>query len=49
MCSYNKLNNTQACENNRLLNEILKGEMNFTGWVMSDWFVLKLNFNQAKN
>ena len=39
MCSYNKINGTYACENDVLLNKVLKQEMNFTGWVMSDWFV----------
>ena len=42
MCSYNKVNGTWACENSILLNQVLKNEMNFTGWVMSDWQVYKL-------
>jgi beta-glucosidase len=37
MCSYNKLNTTWACENNKILNGILKGELGFKGYVMSDW------------
>ena len=32
MCSYNQLNNTQACQNNHLMNDILKGEMGFQGY-----------------
>ncbi|KAK1068529.1 beta-glucosidase [Friedmanniomyces endolithicus] len=36
MCSYNQLNNTQACQNNHLLNDILKGEMGFQGFIVSD-------------
>ena len=36
MCSYNKINNTYACES-PLLQNALKDKMNFTGWVMSDW------------
>ncbi|RMY57759.1 hypothetical protein D0863_12505 [Hortaea werneckii] len=36
MCSYNRVNGTQACQNNRLLNGILKGEMGFQGFVVSD-------------
>ena len=36
MCSYNQLNNTQACQNTHLLNDILKGEMGFQGFVVSD-------------
>jgi beta-glucosidase len=36
MCSYNKINGVYACENPQLLNEILKKEWGYTGWVMSD-------------
>ncbi|KAK1829781.1 glycoside hydrolase superfamily [Podospora conica] len=37
MCSYNKLNGTWACENDRLMNQILKKELAFPGFVVSDW------------
>lgn len=37
MCSYNQLNNTHACENSYLLNYLLKEELGFQGFVMSDW------------
>jgi beta-glucosidase len=37
MCSYNKVNGDHACENDWLLNRVLKGEWGFRGWVMSDW------------
>ena len=37
MCSYNQINETDACENDRTVNQILKGEMGFRGYVMSDW------------
>ncbi len=37
MCSYNKLNSTWACESPRMLNSILKDELGFQGYVMSDW------------
>jgi len=37
MCSYNKLNGDWACENDWLLNRVLKGEWGFKGWVQSDW------------
>lgn len=37
MCSYNRINNTYACENSKTINGILKGEMNFQGFVVSDW------------
>jgi beta-glucosidase len=37
MCSYNKINGTYACENDQLLNGLLKGELGFRGFVQSDW------------
>ena len=37
MCSYNKVNGDWACENDYLLNKVLKKDFGFKGWVMSDW------------
>lgn len=37
MCSYNKVNNSQACQNSYLQNYLLKGELGFQGFIMSDW------------
>ncbi|CRG87320.1 beta-glucosidase [Talaromyces islandicus] len=37
MCSYNRVNQTYACENSKLLNGLLKGELGFQGYVVSDW------------
>ncbi|KAG9101094.1 hypothetical protein FRC07_010356, partial [Ceratobasidium sp. 392] len=37
MCSYNLINGTWACENDKVLNDILKHQMGFQGYVMSDW------------
>lgn len=37
MCSYNKINGTWACENDRVLNQIAKEELGFKGYVMTDW------------
>ncbi|MCJ1374261.1 hypothetical protein MMC20_005493 [Loxospora ochrophaea] len=37
MCSYQQLNNSYACQNSYLLNYLLKGELDFQGFVMSDW------------
>jgi beta-glucosidase len=37
MCSYNRLNGVYGCENSYLLNEVLKQDWDFKGWVMSDW------------
>ncbi|KZT24974.1 glycoside hydrolase family 3 protein [Neolentinus lepideus HHB14362 ss-1] len=37
MCSYNLINDTYACENDRTLNQILKYEYGFQGYIQSDW------------
>nr|WP_330388003.1 glycoside hydrolase family 3 C-terminal domain-containing protein [Anaerobium acetethylicum] len=37
MCSYNRINGIFASENKKLLNDILKEEWGFEGFVMSDW------------
>lgn len=37
MCSYNRINNTYACENSKTLNDVLKREFDFQGFVVSDW------------
>lgn len=37
MCAYNKINGDWACENDFLLNQVLKRDWGYDGWVMSDW------------
>ena len=37
MCSYNQINNSYACQNSHLLNKLLKHELGFQGFVMTDW------------
>lgn len=37
MCSYNKINGDWACENDYLLNQVLKRDWKYPGFVMSDW------------
>jgi beta-glucosidase len=37
MCGYNKVNDIWDCSNSHLLNDILKGDWKFPGWVMTDW------------
>jgi beta-glucosidase len=37
MCSYNRVNGVLASENKFLLNDVLRGEWNFEGVVVSDW------------
>ncbi|MEU0742868.1 glycoside hydrolase family 3 C-terminal domain-containing protein [Streptomyces sp. NPDC006134] len=37
MCAYNKVNGEPACGNGKLLNDILREQLRFQGWVTSDW------------
>jgi beta-glucosidase len=37
MCSYNRVNGDFACENQWLLNDVLKKAWKFPGFVLSDW------------
>jgi beta-glucosidase len=37
MCAYNRVNSISACANDYLLNQTLKRDWHFAGWVMSDW------------
>ncbi|CEJ57133.1 hypothetical protein PMG11_05838 [Penicillium brasilianum] len=38
MCSYNRLNNSYACQNSKALNGLLKTELGFQGYVITDWY-----------
>ncbi len=37
MCAYNQVNGAYSCENDWLLNRVLKGDWRYSGFVMSDW------------
>lgn len=37
MCSYNLVNGVYACQNEWLLQRVLKGDWGFSGYVMTDW------------
>ncbi|KAK9241574.1 glycosyl hydrolase family 3 N terminal domain-containing protein [Lipomyces tetrasporus] len=37
MCSYNRLNSSYSCQNSKALSGLLKEELGFQGYVMSDW------------
>lgn len=37
MCSYNKIGGSWACENQHTINELLKTELGFRGYVVTDW------------
>ncbi|CAG8116115.1 unnamed protein product [Penicillium salamii] len=47
MCSYNKFNQTWACESDAILNKLLKDELGFKGYVMSDWNAQHTGVNSA--
>ena len=38
MCSYNRINNSYGCQNAASQNGLLKTELGFSGFVVSDWF-----------
>lgn len=48
MCAYNKVNGDWACENDWLLNHVLKGSWNFPGFVVSDWEATHTTVKAAK-
>ena len=37
MCSYNQINGSYGCQNSATLNGLLKTELAFNGFVVSDW------------
>lgn len=37
MCSYQRVNSTYSCDNSKLLNGVLKTELEFEGFVLLDW------------
>ncbi|PNS19553.1 Beta-glucosidase 1 [Sphaceloma murrayae] len=37
MCAYQRVNGSYACQNSKILNGLLKGELGFQGYVVSDW------------
>lgn len=37
MCSYNQINNTAGCQSAWLQNNVLKDQLGFQGFIMSDW------------
>ncbi len=49
MCAYNRVNNQYACESNYLLNEVLKGDWGYKGFVLSDWGAVHSTVQAANN
>ncbi|KAL5363760.1 glycoside hydrolase superfamily [Aspergillus floccosus] len=47
MCSYNKVNGSWACESGAVLNKLLKTELGFRGYIMSDWNAQHTTINSA--
>lgn len=47
MCSYQRLNGSYACQNSKLLNGLLKDELGFQGYVVSDWYALHAGVDAA--
>lgn len=48
MCSYNRVNGSYGCENSKLVNDLLKGELCFEGYVSSDFFATRSGVKSAK-
>lgn len=49
MCAYNRVNGTHACENEHLLNDVLKGEWGFDGFVLTDYGAARSTVNSLNN
>jgi beta-glucosidase len=49
MCAYNKVNGDFACENDWLLNRVLKRDFGFPGYVMSDWGAVHSTVKAARD
>ena len=49
MCAYNRVDGDFACENDWLLNKVLKGDFRFPGYVMSDWGAVHSSAKSANN
>ena len=40
MFSYQRANNSYGCQNSKLMNGLLKTELGFQGFVVSDWYAV---------
>ena len=45
MCSYNKVNGVHACESEYTIQQVLREQLGFKGYVMSDWFATHSTFH----
>ncbi|EME82408.1 glycoside hydrolase family 3 protein [Pseudocercospora fijiensis CIRAD86] len=48
MCAYNRVNGSYACDNDYTQNQLLKNELGFKGFIVSDWGA-QHSFDTAKN
>jgi len=48
MCSYNRINGSYGCQNSKTLNGLLKDELGFQGYVMSDWLATHSGVGSAE-
>lgn len=48
MCGYNRVNDTYSCENKHLINNLLKKELGFQGYVMSDFLATPPGLSPVK-
>lgn len=49
MCSYNRVNGASACNNEHLLEDVLKGDWGFKGFVLTDYGAGKDTVQSMKN
>ncbi len=49
MCAYNRINGQYGCENEHLLNDILKGDWRFPGFVLTDYGAAKSTIASLNN
>lgn len=47
MCSYQMVNNSYGCSNSKLMNGVLKDELGFQGFVVSDWLAQRSGVGTA--
>ncbi|KAM0749455.1 beta glucosidase [Meredithblackwellia eburnea MCA 4105] len=47
MCSYQRVNQTFSCENSKILNGLLKEELDFQGFVVTDWAAMEAGVDSA--
>jgi len=49
MCAYNRVNGVYSCQNDYLLNQVLKTDWRYPGYVMSDWGATHSTIPAANN